>query len=46
LRWTAALRAGGHLELIRLLALESAIGGSPEAHARYAAQVDSLVERG
>jgi hypothetical protein len=41
-----ALRAGGHLELIRLLAMESATGGSPKAHARYAAEVDTLVERG
>jgi hypothetical protein len=40
-----ALRAGGHLELIRLLAMESATGGSPKAHARYASQVDRLVER-
>src|SRR3954467_15866026 len=30
------LRAGGHLELIRLLAMESATEGSPQAHARYA----------
>jgi hypothetical protein len=40
-----ALRAGGHLGLIRLLAMESATGGSPEAHARYAAEVDDLVGR-
>jgi hypothetical protein len=40
-----ALRTGGHLELIRLLAMESATGGSPEAHARYAAEVDDLVGR-
>jgi hypothetical protein len=39
------LRAGGHLELIRLLAMESANGRSPKAHARYAAEVDDLVER-
>jgi hypothetical protein len=41
-----ALRTGGHVELIRVLALESATGSSPAAHARYAAQVDRLVERG
>jgi|tagenome__1003787_1003787.scaffolds.fasta_scaffold10836309_1 hypothetical protein len=40
------LRAGGHLELVRLLALESATGRSPLAHARYRAAVDGLVERG
>jgi hypothetical protein len=40
------LRADGHLELVRLLALESASGGSPQAHARYRAAVDGLVERG
>jgi hypothetical protein len=40
-----ALRASGHLELIRLLALESATGRSPVAHARYAAAVDDLVGR-
>jgi hypothetical protein len=38
------LRAGGYLELIRLLAMESATGSSPKAHARYVAQVDRLVE--
>jgi hypothetical protein len=37
-----ALRADGHLDLVRALALESASGGSPKAHARYAAEVDRL----
>jgi hypothetical protein len=36
----------GHLELIRALAMESAIGSSPKAHARYASEVDRLKERG
>jgi hypothetical protein len=40
------LRAGGHLELISALAMESATGSSPKAYARYAAEVDRLVARG
>jgi hypothetical protein len=40
-----ALRADGHLQLIKMLAMESATGRSPEAHARYAAAVDDLVGR-
>jgi hypothetical protein len=40
-----ALRAAGHLELITMLAMESATGSSPEAHARCAAAVDDLVRR-
>jgi hypothetical protein len=40
-----ALRAGGHLQLIKMLAMESATGSSSEAHTRYAAAVDDLVGR-
>jgi hypothetical protein len=40
------LRAGGHTELIRALAMESANARAPQVRAPYTAEIDRLIEDG